>query len=40
VELADVGRVCGTIAADINDRGQVLLPAPGAFYKGRAVPIG
>ena len=39
-ELPDGGRVCGTIAADINDRGQILLPAPGAFNKGRAVPIG
>jgi uncharacterized membrane protein len=29
-----------TAASDINDRGQILLPAPGAFYKGRAVSIG
>jgi probable HAF family extracellular repeat protein len=29
-----------TAAFDINDRGQILLPAPGAFFKGRAVPIG
>jgi hypothetical protein len=35
-----VGRVCGTIAADINGRGQFLLPAPGAFTKGRGVRIG
>ena len=40
VEIPDGGRVCGTVAADINDRGQILLPAPGGFYKGRAVPIG
>jgi hypothetical protein len=39
-EPPDGGRVCGTIAADINDRGQLLPPAPGAFFKGRAVPIG
>jgi probable HAF family extracellular repeat protein len=39
-ESPNMGRVCGTIAADINDRGQILLPAPGAFNKGRAVPIG
>ena len=39
-ELPDGGRICGTIAVDINDRGQILLPAPGAFFKGRAVPIG
>lgn len=25
---------------DINDRGDILLPGPGALYKGRAVPIG
>ena len=35
-----MGRVCGTIAADINDRGLFLLPAPGAFTKGRGVRIG
>lgn len=29
----------GTVAADINVRGQILLPLPGTFYKGRAVPI-
>jgi probable HAF family extracellular repeat protein len=39
-EPPNMGRVCGTIAADINDRGQILLPAPGGFFKGRAVPIG
>jgi hypothetical protein len=39
-EVPNVGRVCGTVAADINDRGQILLPAPGAFTKGRAVSIG
>jgi probable HAF family extracellular repeat protein len=39
-ELPDGGRVCGTVAADINDRGQILLPAPGGFFKGRVVPIG
>jgi probable HAF family extracellular repeat protein len=39
-ELPDGGRICGTIAADINDRGQILLPAPGGFYKARVVPIG
>jgi probable HAF family extracellular repeat protein len=39
-ELVEGDRVCGTVAADINDRGQVLLPAPGAFFKGRVVPIG
>jgi probable HAF family extracellular repeat protein len=33
-EIPDVGRVCGTVAADINDRGQILLPAPGGFFKG------
>ena len=39
-EPPNMGRVCGSIAADINDRGQILLPARGAFFKGRAVPIG
>lgn len=29
----------GTIAADVNDRGQVLLPAPGILFKGRSVPL-
>ncbi|MBO0832340.1 MAG: hypothetical protein J2P29_10250 [Actinobacteria bacterium] len=29
----------GTIAADINDRGQILLPAPGGLYKGRLATI-
>ena len=29
----------GTIASDINDRGQIILPLPGGLYKGRAVPI-
>jgi probable HAF family extracellular repeat protein len=33
-EIPNVGRVCGTVAADINDRGQILLPAPGSFFKG------
>jgi probable HAF family extracellular repeat protein len=33
-EIPNVGRVCGTVAADINDRGQILLPAPGGFFKG------
>jgi probable HAF family extracellular repeat protein len=40
VEPPNMSRICGTVAADINDRGQILLPAPGTFYKGRAVPIG
>jgi probable HAF family extracellular repeat protein len=39
-ELPDGGRICGTVAVDINDRGQILLPAPGGFYKARTVPIG
>ena len=30
----------GTIAADINDRGEILLPIPGGFYKGRVASIG
>lgn len=29
----------GTIATDINDRGQILLPAPGILFKGRSVPV-
>lgn len=29
----------GTVSADINDRGQILLPAPGILSKGRAVSI-
>jgi hypothetical protein len=33
-EIPNVGRVCGTVAADISDRGQILLPAPGGFFKG------
>jgi probable HAF family extracellular repeat protein len=33
-EFPNVGRVCGTVAADINDQGQILLPAPGGFFKG------
>jgi probable HAF family extracellular repeat protein len=33
-EIPGVGRVCGTVAADINDRGQILLPAPGSLFKG------
>jgi probable HAF family extracellular repeat protein len=32
--------VTGTVAADINDRMDILLPIPGGLYKGRAVPIG
>jgi probable HAF family extracellular repeat protein len=36
-QLLDGGRFCGTIAADINDREQILLPA---FFKARVVPIG
>ena len=40
VELPNTGRVCGTVAADIDDRGQILLPAPGGLFKGRAVSIG
>ena len=39
-QLLDGGRFCGTIAADLNDRGQVLLPTPGALFKARVVPIG
>jgi hypothetical protein len=38
-EVPDVGRVCGTVAADINDRGEILLPAPGGRYKGRPPSI-
>jgi hypothetical protein len=30
----------GTVAADINDRGEILLPIPGGLLKGRAVPVG
>jgi hypothetical protein len=30
----DAKRGAGTVAADINDRGQILLPAPGSFAKG------
>jgi hypothetical protein len=30
----------GTVAADINDRGAILLPIPGGLLKGRAVPVG
>ncbi len=30
----------GTVAADINDRGDILLPIPGSFYKGRLATIG
>jgi probable HAF family extracellular repeat protein len=29
----------GTIAADINDRGEILLPIPGGPYKGRAAGL-
>jgi probable HAF family extracellular repeat protein len=32
--------VTGTVAVDINGRGDILLPIPGGLYKGRAVPIG
>jgi probable HAF family extracellular repeat protein len=32
---APPGAIAGTVAADINDRGQILVPAPAAFYKGR-----
>jgi probable HAF family extracellular repeat protein len=32
--VAPNGQVCGTVAADINDRGQILLPGPGLFTKG------
>jgi probable HAF family extracellular repeat protein len=39
-EVPDGGRFCGTIAADINDPGQILLPAPSAYFKARVVPIG
>jgi hypothetical protein len=38
-EVPDVGRVCGTVAADINDRGEILLPALGGRYKGRPPSI-
>jgi probable HAF family extracellular repeat protein len=31
--------VRGTVAADINDRGDILLPVPGGILKGRGVPI-
>jgi probable HAF family extracellular repeat protein len=30
----DPPRGAGTVAADINDRSQILLPAPGSFFKG------
>jgi probable HAF family extracellular repeat protein len=30
----------GTVAADINDHGEILLPTPGGLLKGRAVPVG
>jgi probable HAF family extracellular repeat protein len=30
----DPPRGAGTVAVDINDRGQILLPAPGGFSKG------
>jgi probable HAF family extracellular repeat protein len=32
--------VRGTVAADINDRGEILLPIPGGLTKARAVPVG
>jgi hypothetical protein len=37
--VPDVGRVCGTVAADINDRGEILLPAPGGLRKLRPPSI-
>jgi probable HAF family extracellular repeat protein len=30
----------GTVAADINDRGEILLPIPGGLYKARPATIG
>ena len=39
-ETVDPPRGAGTVAADIDDRGRVLLPAPGGLFKGRAVSIG
>jgi probable HAF family extracellular repeat protein len=39
-EVPNVGRVCGTVAADINDRGEILLPAPGGLVKLRPPGIG
>jgi probable HAF family extracellular repeat protein len=30
----------GSTAADINDRGDILVPGPSGFYKGRVAPIG
>jgi hypothetical protein len=38
--VPNVGRVCGTVAADINDRSEILPPAPGDRYKGRPPTIG
>ena len=35
VEIPNTGRVCGTVAADIDDRGQILLPAPGGLVQGK-----
>ncbi|MGH2395345.1 MAG: hypothetical protein ACRDGH_17955 [Candidatus Limnocylindria bacterium] len=29
----------GTIAADINDRGEIALPLPGGFFKGRTANL-
>ena len=29
----------GTIAADINDRGEIVLPLPGGFFKGRTANL-
>jgi probable HAF family extracellular repeat protein len=39
-ETIDPPQGAGTVAADIDDRGQILLPAPGALFKGRKVSIG
>jgi probable HAF family extracellular repeat protein len=34
-EDTPIGRVCGTVAVDINDRGQILLPGPeSGVFKG------
>jgi uncharacterized membrane protein len=30
----DPARGAGTVAVDINGRGQILLPAPGSYAKG------
>ena len=39
-ETIDPPRGAGTVAADIDDRGHILLPAPGGLFKGRAVSVG